>query len=53
MSERSSDRHRVVVTGIGVVTASGLDEESLWENLLAGRTGIAPITAFERRFQCL
>lgn len=37
----------VVVTGIGAVTPVGLDRESSWEALLAGRSGIGPITAFD------
>ena len=36
-----AERLRVVVTGIGTVTACGLDEETLWANLIAGRSGIA------------
>jgi 3-oxoacyl-[acyl-carrier-protein] synthase II len=38
---------RVVVTGIGVVTAVGTDEASLWDGMMAGRSGIAPIRAFD------
>jgi len=38
---------RVVVTGIGLVTPVGLDRESSWEALVAGRSGIAPITHFD------
>jgi 3-oxoacyl-[acyl-carrier-protein] synthase II len=35
--------HRVVVTGMGVVTPVGNDVASFWESLLAGRSGIGPI----------
>ena len=42
-----NDRKRVVVTGIGVVTALGLDEAAFWRNLLAGRSGIGRITLFD------
>jgi 3-oxoacyl-[acyl-carrier-protein] synthase II len=42
-----AERRRVVVTGIGTVTACGLDETELWENMVAGRSGIAPIQAFD------
>ena len=38
---------RVVVTGIGVVSASGLDEEALWSNLLEGRSSLGPLAAPE------
>lgn len=34
---------RVFVTGVGAVSACGLSVESLWDALLAGETGIAPI----------
>lgn len=38
---------RVVVTGMGAVTPVGNTVESLWESLLAGKHGIAPITLFD------
>ncbi|MDX6767028.1 MAG: beta-ketoacyl-ACP synthase II [Candidatus Methylacidiphilales bacterium] len=38
---------RIVVTGIGVLTPLGNDLPSTWANLLAGRSGIAPITRFD------
>lgn len=43
----TNNNHRVVVTGMGVISPSGLDVPSLWENLLAGRSGIGPITLFD------
>jgi len=36
---------RAVVTGIGVLSALGLNREQYFEGLTAGRSGIAPITA--------
>lgn len=38
---------RVAVTGMGMVTPLGFDERTLWQNLLAGQTGIARLTAFD------
>lgn len=38
---------RVVVTGLGAVTPLGLDAESHWQGLLAGRSGAGPITLFD------
>ena len=38
---------RVVATGLGMVTALGRDVASTWDGLLAGRSGIGPITAFD------
>ena len=38
---------RVVITGLGVVSPVGLDVESFWESLMAGRSGIGPITNFD------
>ena len=35
---------RVVVTGLGMVTSLGLDVESTWEAMLAGKSGIDWIT---------
>lgn len=38
---------RVVVTGMGAVTPVGNTVEETWNNLVAGKSGIAPITAFD------
>jgi 3-oxoacyl-[acyl-carrier-protein] synthase II len=38
---------RVVVTGTGAVTALGQDVASTWDGLVAGRSGVAPITLFD------
>ncbi len=40
-------RKRVVVTGLGAVTPLGNDVPTLWENLLAGRSGAGLITQFD------
>jgi 3-oxoacyl-[acyl-carrier-protein] synthase II len=36
-----------VVTGVGLVSALGVGTEETWQNLLAGRSGAAPITHFD------
>lgn len=49
----SQSRRRVVVTGMGAVSALGLDLPTQWEALLAGRSGIGPIDSFPaERFPC-
>jgi 3-oxoacyl-[acyl-carrier-protein] synthase II len=40
-------KRRVVVTGVGLVSALGNTSAETWAGLLAGRSGIAPITHFE------
>jgi beta-ketoacyl-acyl-carrier-protein synthase II len=40
-------RRRVAITGLGVVTPLGNTIATTWEALLAGRTGVAPITSFD------
>jgi 3-oxoacyl-[acyl-carrier-protein] synthase II len=41
-----TDLPRVVVTGIGVVSPIGIGADAFWQNLIAGRTGIAGLSAF-------
>lgn len=41
------DEKRIVVTGMGVVSPLGLDVPTLWQNLVAGRSGIGPVTLFD------
>ena len=38
---------RVVVTGLGTVSPLGNDVETTWQGLVAGRSGVRPITAFD------
>ncbi|MBO1270101.1 MULTISPECIES: beta-ketoacyl-ACP synthase II [Shewanella] len=40
-------KRRVVITGLGLVTPVGNTVESSWQALLAGKSGIAPITKFD------
>ena len=44
---------RVVVTGVGLVCALGIGTEESWRNLIAGCSGIAPISSFDATgFDC-
>lgn len=40
-------RRRVVVTGLGLISPVGNDVATGWAHLLAGRSGIGPITKFD------
>ena len=40
-------RTRVVITGMGCISPLGNDVPSLWNGLLAGRSGIGPITHYD------
>ena len=39
-------RKRVVITGLGMLSPLGLNVEDTWQALLAGKSGVAPITLF-------
>src|SRR5712692_3087801 len=43
---RGSQR-RVAITGLGLVTPVGNDVAATWHALLAGKSGVAPITHFD------
>ncbi len=48
---------RIVITGLGAITPIGNDVSTFWENMKAGKSGAAPITAFDAekfssRFAC-
>src|SRR5512136_2588923 len=45
--ERRPDSQRVVVTGLGALSPLGLNVNELWAGLVAGRSGIGPITQFD------
>lgn len=38
---------RVVITGLGAISPLGLNAKDSWENAKNGRSGVAPITAFD------
>jgi 3-oxoacyl-[acyl-carrier-protein] synthase II len=40
-------KNRVVITGIGVLAANGIGKSAFWSSLLAGQSGIGPITLFD------
>ena len=40
-------KNRVVVTGMGILAPNGIGIDAFWESLLAGRSGIGPITLFD------
>ncbi len=41
------EKRRVVVTGLGVVSPVGIGTETFWQALLAGKSGVGPITQFD------
>ena len=43
-TDNKLDRPRVVVTGIGAMSALGETPEALWQGLVAGRSGIDKMT---------
>ncbi len=47
-------RPRCVITGIGAVSSAGVGIDETWEALCAGRSGLAPISAFDASaFSCV
>jgi 3-oxoacyl-[acyl-carrier-protein] synthase II len=40
-------RRRVVITGMGVVTSLGETVDGMWDHLIAGHSGIKPVTRFD------
>ncbi|MBP2001159.1 3-oxoacyl-[acyl-carrier-protein] synthase II [Paenibacillus shirakamiensis] len=40
-------KHRVVITGMGVMTSLGIDVDTFWDNLLNGKSGVSHIEAFD------
>ena len=46
-SEKEDPKRRVVITGLGVVSSIGIGVEEFWKNLIAGKSGISEIEAFD------
>ncbi|MFN7975326.1 MAG: beta-ketoacyl-[acyl-carrier-protein] synthase family protein [Acidobacteriota bacterium] len=46
MAGRLDERQRVVITGLGAVSALGPDAPSSWRRLVSGESGIRPVTLF-------
>src|SRR5262249_5389943 len=40
-------KHRVVVTGVGVVAPNGVGKEAFWQALMKGLSGVRPIRRFD------
>jgi 3-oxoacyl-[acyl-carrier-protein] synthase II len=40
-------KNRVVITGFGLITPIGNDIDTFWSNLIAGKSGVGPITQFD------
>ncbi len=47
MNPPSNQRPRVIITGIGAITPIGNTAEEFWQNLLAGKSGVGPVTLFD------
>jgi len=46
-------QRRIVITGMGAVTPLGLDVSTTWTNLIAGKSGVSPITSWDAsKFDC-
>ena len=41
------ETRRVVVTGLGAVTPLGNTKEAFWDGLIAGKSGVGPVTHFD------
>src|SRR3990167_4643553 len=46
-NEKVNNDHRVVITGLGVVSSLGIGWQEFWKNLLAGKSGISRISTFD------
>lgn len=46
-NDNRNGKRRVVITGLGMVSPVGLNVADSWSNILAGKSGIGPITHFD------
>lgn len=44
---KTSSNRRVVITGLGMLTPVGNNVDETWQNILAGKSGVTPITEFD------
>src|SRR5207245_9149045 len=44
---KTMKRNRVVITGMGILAPNGIGNEEFWRSLVAGQSGIGPITLFD------
>jgi 3-oxoacyl-[acyl-carrier-protein] synthase II len=47
LAQARAKRTRVVITGMGAITPLGFSPEEFWQNLLAGKSGVGPVTLFD------
>jgi 3-oxoacyl-[acyl-carrier-protein] synthase II len=43
------NNHRVVITGLGVISSIGIGWKEFWDSLLKGKSGIYPISSFDTK----
>jgi 3-oxoacyl-[acyl-carrier-protein] synthase II len=43
------NKKRIVITGMGAVTPLGNTREAFWDGLIAGKSGVAKVTAFDAK----
>ena len=47
------NKNRVVITGLGVVSAVGTGKEEFWRSIVAGKSGISKVSSFDtKEFRC-
>ena len=39
--------NKVAITGLGIITPSGIDKRKFWANIKAGRSAVETITRFD------